>query len=61
MADLSPRQREVLQRLSQGHDEQRIAQALGLSLGTVQAHRRLALGRLGVDLPAAMALVKWLA
>lgn len=37
---LSPREREVLARIADGWTSQRIANALGITLGTVEVHRR---------------------
>ncbi len=45
---LTPRQREVLQLAAEGHSSKEIAQRLGLSYRTVEAHRAQLMERLGV-------------
>ena len=46
---LTPRQREVLQLVAEGHSTKEIADRLGLSVKTVETHRALLMRRLGVD------------
>jgi DNA-binding NarL/FixJ family response regulator len=46
---LTPRQREVLQLVAEGHSTKQIAQELGLSVKTVETHRMQLMRRLGVD------------
>jgi DNA-binding NarL/FixJ family response regulator len=46
---LTPRQREVLQLVAEGHSSKQIADSLGLSVKTVETHRALLMRRLGVD------------
>jgi len=45
---LTPRQREVLQLVSEGHSSKEIAYRLGLSTKTVESHRAQLMKRLGV-------------
>ena len=45
---LTPRQREILQLLAEGHRSKAIAQRLGLSVKTVEAHRAQIMNRLDV-------------
>jgi len=45
---LTPRQREILQLAAEGHSSKEIAQRLGLSPRTVEAHRAQLMERLGV-------------
>jgi DNA-binding NarL/FixJ family response regulator len=45
---LTPRQREVLQRVAEGRTTKEIAQALGLSVKTVEAHRAQIMARLDI-------------
>jgi DNA-binding NarL/FixJ family response regulator len=45
---LTPRQREVLQLLAEGHSAQDIAQKLNISARTVEAHRAQLMERLGI-------------
>lgn len=45
---LTPRQREILQLAAEGHSSKEIAQRLGLSHRTVEAHRTQLMERLGV-------------
>ncbi len=47
-ADLTPRQREVLQLLAEGHVRKEIAQTLGVSVKTVEFHKRQICERLGL-------------
>jgi DNA-binding NarL/FixJ family response regulator len=52
LAALTPRQREILQLVAEGHTNKEIAQRLGLSYRTVETHRNQLMKRLGVtDLP----------
>ena len=37
--DLTPREREVLQLVAEGHSNQQVAEELGLSVKTVKTHR----------------------
>jgi DNA-binding NarL/FixJ family response regulator len=49
---LTPRQREILQLVAEGHPSKAIAQRLGLSVKTVEAHRAQIMTRLSIhDLP----------
>ena len=45
---LTPRQREVLQRVAEGRSTKEIAQSLGLSVKTVEAHRAQIMERLDI-------------
>jgi DNA-binding NarL/FixJ family response regulator len=45
---LTPRQREILQLVAEGHTSKEVAQKLQLSSRTVEEHRRLIMERLGV-------------
>jgi DNA-binding NarL/FixJ family response regulator len=45
---LTPRQREVLQLIAEGHTTQGIAQTLGVSAKTVETHRANLMDRLGI-------------
>jgi DNA-binding NarL/FixJ family response regulator len=45
---LTPRQREILQLAAEGHSSKEIAQRLGLSFKTVEAHRAQLMQRLGL-------------
>ncbi len=45
---LTPRQREVLQLVAEGHTSKEIAEQLGLSVKTVEAHRAQIMERLGL-------------
>jgi len=45
---LTPRQREVLQLIAEGHSSKEIAHRLGLSLKTVETHRTELMERLGI-------------
>lgn len=45
---LTPRQREILQLVAEGHTSKEIAERLGLSFKTVEAHRAQLMERLGV-------------
>jgi two-component system nitrate/nitrite response regulator NarL len=49
MAELTPREREVLWALSEGETASEIAAALSLSVGTVRSHIQGILGKLGVS------------
>jgi DNA-binding NarL/FixJ family response regulator len=46
---LTPRQREVLQLVAEGHTSKEIAEQLGLSFKTVEAHRAQIMERLGLQ------------
>lgn len=46
--DLTPREREVLQLIVEGHTSKKIAEILGLSVKTVQAHRTSLMQKLDV-------------
>jgi DNA-binding NarL/FixJ family response regulator len=48
-ADLTPREREVLDLIVKGLSNKRIAGALGISEGTVKWHVNIILERLGVE------------
>jgi DNA-binding NarL/FixJ family response regulator len=48
LAALTPRQREILQLVAEGHTSKEIAQRLGLSYRTVEAHRNQMMKRLDV-------------
>jgi DNA-binding NarL/FixJ family response regulator len=48
LAALTPRQREVLQLVAEGHTSKDIAQRLGLSYRTVETHRNQLMKRLGI-------------
>jgi DNA-binding NarL/FixJ family response regulator len=48
-ADLTPREREVLRLIVKGLSNKRIAEALGISEGTVKWHVNIILERLGVE------------
>jgi len=48
LAGLTPRQREVLQLVAEGHSSKEIAGRLGLSLKTVETHRSQIMERLGI-------------
>jgi DNA-binding NarL/FixJ family response regulator len=47
-AQLTPRQREVLQLIAEGNNTKAIASALGISVKTVEAHRKQLMDRLGI-------------
>jgi predicted ATPase/DNA-binding CsgD family transcriptional regulator len=47
--DLTPREREVLRLIAQGHTNQEIADALFISLHTIKVHVRSILGKLNLD------------
>jgi len=52
LAALTPRQREILQLVAEGHTSKEIAQRLGVSHRTIETHRNQLMKRLGVhDLP----------
>ena len=46
---LSPRQRQILQGIAEGHSTKELAYRLGLSPKTVETHRRELMERLGID------------
>jgi DNA-binding NarL/FixJ family response regulator len=48
LAALTPRQREILQLVAEGHTSKEIATRLGLSYRTVETHRNQLMKRLGV-------------
>jgi DNA-binding NarL/FixJ family response regulator len=45
---LTPRQREILQLVAEGHTTKAIAHKLGLSVKTVETHRAQVMERLGI-------------
>jgi DNA-binding NarL/FixJ family response regulator len=45
---LTPREREILQLLAEGHRNKNIAQKLGISLKTVETHRTVLMRKLGL-------------
>ena len=49
LAALTPRQREILQLVAEGHTSKEIAQRLGLSYRTVETHRNQLMKRLGIS------------
>ena len=50
---LTPREREVLQLISEGHTNQSVAYTLGISVKTVEKHRANVMTKLNVsDLPS---------
>lgn len=52
METLTPRQREILQLIAEGHSSQRIAQKLVISIKTVESHRQQIQERLNIhDVP----------
>ncbi len=48
VAQLTPRQREILQLIAEGHTTQEMAQALVISVKTVETHRAQLMQRLGI-------------
>jgi FixJ family two-component response regulator len=52
LASLTAREREVFERIAAGQRNQAIADALGISLRTVKAHRAQLMGKLGVGTAA---------
>jgi RNA polymerase sigma factor (sigma-70 family) len=48
LENLSPRQREVLQLIAEGHTTKQIAQSLEISVKTVETHRSQLMERLGI-------------
>ena len=57
LASLTPRQREVLQLVAEGHANKEIASRLDLSVKTVEAHRTQIMERLGIhDVPGLVRL-----
>ena len=48
LAGLTPRQREILQLIAEGHNTKSIAATLGVSFKTVEAHRAQMMDRLGI-------------
>jgi DNA-binding NarL/FixJ family response regulator len=57
LEQLTPRQREVLQLLAEGHNVKDIAWTLGVSIKTVETHRAHIMGRL--DIRDLAGLVRW--
>lgn len=53
---LTPRQREILQLIAEGHSTKQIASRLSLSVKTVESHRTLLMERLGIRDTAGLAL-----
>jgi FixJ family two-component response regulator len=49
MAELSPREREVLERVAAGQYNKTIAAELGISLSTVEIHRKRVMEKLQAD------------
>ena len=47
--ELTPREREVLELVTEGHTNTKMAQMLGISVKTVEKHRRRMMNKLGVD------------
>jgi DNA-binding NarL/FixJ family response regulator len=45
---LTPRQREIVQLVAEGHTNHQIAEILGLSIKTIQTHRATLMDRLGI-------------
>ena len=45
---LTPREREVIQLLAEGHRNKKIAQMLGISIKTVETHRTTLMRKVGV-------------
>jgi DNA-binding NarL/FixJ family response regulator len=45
---LSPREREVLQLMAEGRSTNQIAEGLGVSVKTVEAHRKQIMTKLGI-------------
>ncbi len=56
LASLTPREREIMGQLIEGHANRKIADALGLSVRTVEAHRAEVLRKMQV--PSAASLVR---
>ena len=48
LEQLTPRQREVLQLIAEGHTSREIAQVLGISVKTVETHRAALMDRLDI-------------
>ena len=53
---LTPRQREILQLIAEGHSTKQIALRLNVSIKTVESHRALLMERLGIHDVAGLAL-----
>lgn len=53
---LTPREREIVQCLAEGKTNKQVADALRISLGTVETHRKNILGKLGVRSAADLVL-----
>jgi RNA polymerase sigma factor (sigma-70 family) len=49
ITQLTPRERQVMELLAVGNSSKEIAKALGLSVRTVEGHRREVLRKMGVD------------
>jgi FixJ family two-component response regulator len=49
IAQLTPRERQVMELLAVGHSSKEIATSLGSSVRTVEGHRRTVLRKMGVD------------
>ena len=45
---LTPREREIIQLLAEGHRNKKIAQMLGISIKTVETHRTALMRKIGV-------------
>ena len=57
LAALTPRQKEVLQLIAEGHSTRQIAERLGVSIKTVEAHRANLMDRLEIrDVPGLVRL-----
>jgi DNA-binding CsgD family transcriptional regulator len=57
LAGLTPRQKEVLQLIAEGHSTREIAERLGLSVKTVETHRANLMERLEIrDVPGLVRL-----
>jgi DNA-binding CsgD family transcriptional regulator len=57
LAVLTPRQKEVLQLMAEGHPTKEIAERLGVSIKTVEAHRANLMDRLDIhDVPGLVRL-----
>jgi DNA-binding CsgD family transcriptional regulator len=46
---ITPRETQVVSRILEGHSSEAIAQALGISVGTVRIHRRNIYGKLQIS------------
>ena len=54
MVNLTSREREVLQLIAEGHTNKNIAQGLGLSVATVNVHRKNVMRKLGLHKQAGL-------